>query len=82
MAPIAESVTPTGPLLTERAFGLLGERGTSMVIIEFVMTSIAILLVINRLFVRLSIEFRPCPDDWTIISSMVRKSTSLYFLTS
>lgn len=71
MASVYDVVASSTAALSARAFGL-GGRGFSMVIIQYVMMSIAILLVINRFAVRLMKCKELGLDDLVILASLVR----------
>lgn len=71
MASLYDVVVAESVALSARAFGL-GGRGFSMVIIQYVMMSLAILLVINRLAVRVIMCKRVGLDDYVILLSLVR----------
>ncbi|KAK2873395.1 hypothetical protein FQN49_002393 [Arthroderma sp. PD_2] len=68
MAPILEHLV-TSANLSARSFGL-GGPASGMVIIDVVMTSVAIALVLNRVVVRVMTSKKLASDDYVIIGSL------------
>lgn len=62
-------MAPT-PMLMERDLGL-GGRGAQLVHISIVMSTVALLLVINRLYFRITLGKTFGADDYAIAASMV-----------
>lgn len=67
-------MAPT-PILMERELGL-GGRGAQLVHISIVMSTVALFLVINRLYFRITLGKTFGADDYAIAASMVSLSLS------